>query len=269
MTIKRDLYPLIFDIHGVLLGRREPVGHRTSGDVIRALRKMGYPLRFLTNSSSISHRALVEQLATAGVQAEIDEIYTAAVVVAHYLRTSKTPIKLYVIGSANLRTEIVESCRDNVVCVSPENADTIVISRDPSLNDEVLERLMHASNPRLIATCRDLQFPDGTTMNAGPGPTVKRVETALGREAWVIGKPNTYVLTHVMGLAPEALAGTIVVGDSIEQDVALCKSAGSRSVLVLNEFAAINVENTGNASCRPDHTIEAIDQLFSLLQVAA
>lgn len=269
MTLKQDLDPLIFDIHGVLLGRREPVGHLSPGEVLGVLREFGYPLRFLTNSSSISRHALVEQLASVGIQAKIDEVFTAAVVVAHFLRTSRVPIKLCIIGSANLRTEIIERCRDNVVLVPPEDADTVVISRDPSLNDEVLARLALASNPRLIATCRDLHFPNGSTVNTGPGPTVARVETALRREAWVIGKPNTYVLTHVMGLTPKTLAGTVVVGDSMDQDVELCKSAGSRSVLLLNAVDPANLESMPKSTWRPDHTIAAIDQLLSLLRVAA
>src|SRR5205809_1360798 len=130
---------LVFDIHGVLMGRREPVGHRPPGEVIGALRAAGYPMRFLTNSSSVSRHAFAGQLAAEQVEVMADEIYTAAIVVSHYLLSSRSPSRLYVIGSPVLRDEIATMCGNRVVWVPPEEADTVVVSRDPLLTDEVLE----------------------------------------------------------------------------------------------------------------------------------
>ena len=260
---------LIFDIHGVLIGRREPAGHRSPGAVVAALRRAGHPLRFLTNSSSVSRWMLVEQLAAAGVHAEAGEIFTAAGTVAHYLRSRAEPCRLFLIGSDGLRAEIEHSCGARVAWAAPEQADTVVISRDPSLDKKLLDRLAQASRPRLIATCRDRHFPNGVEVATGPGSTVRYVEQALGRNAWVIGKPNTYVLTEVMGLSAEQLANTIVIGDSLEQDVALCETIGARAVLVVNDPIPAGTESRGTSARHPHHPIRALDQLFSILEVAA
>lgn len=268
------LPPLIFDIHGVLLGRREPEGHAAPGMVLDKLRAAGYPLRFLTNSSSVSRTAMAAQLAAGGIRVAADEIYTAATAVAHYLRASARPRRLHVIGSDSLREEIFQHCGDHVVWASPEETDTVVVSRDPALTDDLLARLARVPALELIATCRDAHFPVGTRVDTGPGPTVSRVEAALGRQAWVVGKPNTYVLTDVMALTPQILSDSVIVGDSLEQDVALCRSVGARSVLVLNESVEArsvkaNAGSQIDALYQPDHAITAIDQLLPLLKVSA
>ena len=96
---KRRRAPVIFDVHGVLLGRREPVGHLSAGAVVAAVREAGHPVRLLTNSSSLPRSELAGQLAAAGVQVSPDEIDTAALGAADYIRRHLAPCRLYVIGS--------------------------------------------------------------------------------------------------------------------------------------------------------------------------
>jgi HAD superfamily hydrolase (TIGR01450 family) len=252
---------LVFDIHGVLMGRREPPGHRQAGEVIAALRDMEYPMLFLTNSSSKSPASLAMQLADSQVEVRVDEIYTGAMVVAHYLRSSSTSSRVYVIGSQVLRNEISTRCADCVRWATPEEADTVVVSRDPSLDDELLLRF-NRSSLRLIATCRDSDFPSDIGREPGPGSTVSRVEGALNLTARVIGKPNTYVLTEVMGLSNEELVQTVIIGDSLWQDIALSRNAGTKSVLLQSDES-----NLPTASpWQPDRVFTAIDQLLELFQ---
>lgn len=264
--------PLVFDIHGVLLGREEPSGHRGAGEVLSELRLAGYPVRFLTNTSSTPRDQLCHQLAKAGIEARESEIYTAAQSVAHHLRRARsdgrTP-SLQVIGSEQLRSEIRAHCGDTVRWAEqPEEADTVVISRDPSLTDALLERLGKCDSLELIATCRDRHFPNGGRVDTGPGTTVERVERALGKRAQVLGKPNPYVLTQVMGLAPEILPYTVVIGDSVDQDIALSRHAGTRSVLLLDAGHEQDPDKP-EPEFQADHTIQALDQLLTLLKVVS
>lgn len=274
--------PVIFDIHGVLLGRTEPPGHRPAGEIVDGLRRAGYPVRFLTNGSSNPRAALCAQLAQAGIEAEAAEVFTAAHSAAHYLRRrgdAGEVRRVWVIGSPALREEIRCGCGRAVEWAAvPEEADTVVVSRDPSLTDDLLARLANVASLDLIATCRDRQFPAGAGLETGPGPTVVRVEQALRRSAHVVGKPNPYVLTQVMGLGAELLPYTVVVGDSPEQDIALARRAGARSVLLAGPGPGSS-PSAGAAPARDpapvasdpsheaDHTIRALDQLMSLLEV--
>jgi arabinose operon protein AraL len=254
---------LVFDIHGVLLGRSEPAGHENAGTVLAALRRAGHPLRFLTNSSSLPRSMLADQLACAGVETRVEEIYTAAITVAHYLRASSGGRRLYLIGSDSLRTEIDSACGSSIQWVGPEKADTLIVGRAPSLDPDLLACLARVPDLRVIATSRDAHFPDGARLAVGPGATVSKVEQALGRLAWVIGKPNPYALTEVMGLDARQLANTVVVGDSLAQDIALCANSNAHSVLVHNDDAP---PDTAGSPWKPDHSIHALDQLFSILK---
>lgn len=264
--------PLVFDIHGVLLGREEPSGHRGAAEVLHALRSAGYPVRFLTNTSSTPRSMLRQQLERVGIQADVAEIYTAAQSVAYHLHqrgAGGDKPRLHVIGSDQLRSEISAHCGDTVIWADqPEEADTVVVSRDPTLSDALLRRLGKSESLELIATCRDRSFPNAGRVHTGPGPTVERVEQALGKRAHVIGKPNPYVLTHVMGLSQAVLPYTVVVGDSIDQDIALSKQGGTRSVLLAAGGSGETID-ASPAALKADHTIHALDQLLSLLEVAS
>ncbi|AXE30526.1 hypothetical protein DK842_11820 [Chromobacterium phragmitis] len=248
--------PLIFDLHGVLLGRREPAGHLAAGEVLRLLRAAGHPVRFLTNSSSVGRPQVVKLLADAGIAAEAEEIYTAAMTVAHYLRRCGRRRRLFVVGSDALRAELDAGCGEWLEWARPEEADTVVASRDPGLDQDTLERLARSRLPQLIATCRDRSFPDGDAHQAGPGVTVARVEQALETRALVLGKPNPYVLSSLMSL-PGHASDCVVIGDSLQQDVALARNAGARAVLV--------GDGGGEDGPSPDYRVDALDQLLHLL----
>jgi arabinose operon protein AraL len=223
---------LVFDIHGVLLGRTEPPGHRPASAVLAALGERGHRIRFVTNGSSVPRAAVAAALTEAGVAATPSDVFTAGTTVGTYLAAGPAPQRVFVIGSDELRKEITRVAGNAVEWSGPADADVVVVSRAPDLDETTLDQLRGNSAVRLVATCRDVRFADGDRLVAGPGPTVERVEHALGKTAHVLGKPNHYVLTEVMGLRPQDIAETLVIGDSVEQDVMLARNAGARWVLL-------------------------------------
>jgi arabinose operon protein AraL len=157
-----------------------------------------------------------------------------------------------------LRDEIARVCGAAVEWASPEAAELVVVSRDPALSDDTLRRLGGNRGARLLATCRDGEFPQQGQQQEGPGRTVIRVEQAMGRTARVLGKPNPYVLRRVMGLTPAQRAATLVVGDSPDQDVGLGRRAGCPTVLLADAASPMR-------GPRPDHRIHRLDQLLELI----
>ena len=240
---------LVFDIHGVLLGRTEPPGHLPAGAVLATLRDLGHRIRFVTNGSSVPRAAMAGALEDAGIAAEPSDVFTTATTVCTYLKANALS-RVFVIGSDVLRKEVEHVAE---LC-GPEEAEVVVVSRDPNLDHAALDAVRE--DVHLLATCRDARFADGDRLVPGPGPTVERVEQALGMTALVLGKPNPYVLTAVMGLSPRDIAETVVIGDSVDQDVQLARNAGARSLLL-----------TGTTS--PDSTspgsIKALDEMLEVL----
>lgn len=185
--------------------------------------------------------------------------------IAHYLRASSKRHRLFAIGSTELRNEITHTCGDYVQWVAPSDAETVIVSRDPALDNAMLDCLASGGDMRVIATCRDQYFPNYNSIEMGPGPTIDRVEKALGRTAYVLGKPNPYVLTAVMGIPASEMSSTLIIGDSIEQDIALSQNAGAVSAL-LTSTSPTKITNTSSISSpKPDYIIQAIDELLTLL----
>jgi arabinose operon protein AraL len=255
---------LVFDIHGVLLGRTEPPGHLPAAAVLARLRDRGYRIRFITNTSSVARATMANALMDAGIAATPSDVFTAATTVGTYLRTSPMPRRLFVIGSDELRREITRVGGDAVQWCGPDEADTVVVSRDPGLDRATLDLLRANGNVRLVATCRDARFPNGGRLEQGPGPTVERVEQALGKTAHVLGKPNHYVLSEVMGLTPQDIAETLVIGDSVEQDVMLARNAGARWLLLAGPATAAEPPPACDPRC-PGRLINALDEMLELL----
>lgn len=251
---------LVFDIHGVLLGRTEPAGRMAAGPVLDKLRGRGYRIRFVTNTSSTSPEALAKSLVAEGIDATPDEVFTAATTVGTYLGAGTVRRNLFVVGSDQLRTEITRIASDTVRLCGPAEADVVVVTRDPDLTEETLDLLRGNRTAQLIATCRDGRFASGAGLAQGPGPTVERVERALGRTAQILGKPNQYVLRAVMRLTPQDIAETVVIGDSIEQDVMLARSAGARWFLLAEPETAAPPSGTGTGQL-----INALDEMLELL----
>ena len=77
---------LLIDIDGVIRQGSNPVPGAVEA-VIR-LRRSGIPLRFVTNTSTMSRRSLRSELQTMGFDLEESEILSAPAAVADYLRNS-------------------------------------------------------------------------------------------------------------------------------------------------------------------------------------
>lgn len=221
---------VVLDIHGVLVGR-DGQDVTPAGEVVAAIRDRGAVLHFLTNASSVGPDGVVELLASAGVGARPEEVLTAADTVAHFLRHRAAGRTVHVIGSDRLRQRLAD-LYPGVRWADPERAGAVVVTRDPTLSEATLDRLARNRQAAIYATCRDDSFHDGSAVTTGPGATVRLLEERLGRQATVLGKPNPYVLTDVLGLSPAQLRTTLVVGDSVSQDVLLARNAGARSVLL-------------------------------------
>lgn len=255
---------LVFDIHGVLLGRTEPPGHLPAGAVLDALRGRGHRISFVTNTSSVPRATMANALVDAGIAATPSEVFTAATTVSTYLKTgSPVPLRVFVIGSAELRREITDIAGDAVRWSGPGEADVVVVSRAPDLDEATVQELRGNSAVQLVATCRDARFADGGRLVQGPGPTVERVEQALGKTAHVLGKPNHYVLTDVMGLSRQDIAETLVIGDSIEQDVMLARNAGARWVLLAGPATEAGPPPADDPWCLGP--VKALDDLLELV----
>jgi ribonucleotide monophosphatase NagD (HAD superfamily) len=99
-------------------------------------------------------------------------------------------------------------------------------------------------------------------MMPGCGPIVSALENAWGRQAkYEVGKPGIMLLEMIANdkkVGPEEI---LVVGDSIESDIAMAKAFGSPSVLIHDISVSKNINSNNQVI-----VLRALNELPALLQ---
>jgi HAD superfamily hydrolase (TIGR01450 family) len=253
------LQRVLFDLHGVLLGHARPPPGVPAGEVISRLRRGGVAVAFVTNSSSSSAPDIVRMLAEAGIEAQPEEAVSAGRAMALYLREHHRSARLLLMGQPGLRQLIEEAAAEPVRWTSAgDDAEVVVVGRAPQLAERELEEAARAGRrgALLLATSDDARFLMRGDLLPGPGQTVRQVEQAMGARARIIGKPDPFILLRGLGLTPQQLQASLVVGDS-SIDVRLGACAGAATAL----FNA-PVDSGGPA---PDWRIDRLEQVLELV----
>lgn len=108
--------------------------------------------------------------------------------------------------------------RDLVLSLKLEdNIGAVIVGFDEHFSyPKMLRAASHLGNPNclFIATNTDERFPMSTNLVVpGTGSIVSAVETAAGRKAFCVGKPNSYIsemITKEYGVDPKR---TLMIGD--------------------------------------------------------
>ena len=196
-----------------------------AAQAVARLREAGIPLRFVTNTSRMSRRMLMEALGRMGLEVTSDDLFTAPAAAAAFLRREN--LRPHLLVHPNLREDFADLPQQepNAVLVTyAEDAFTYV-------NLNVAFRLLRRG-ARLLTTSKTPYFQgeDGLMLDAGP--FVVALEYASGVEATVLGKPaKDFFLDAVasLGCLPEE---TVLVGDDAASDVGGALKAGLRGILV-------------------------------------
>lgn len=229
-----DLTPVravVFDLDGTIYCGNTPVDGAV--ELLLQLRRQGVQIFFCTNNSTKTRQDISVKLNAMNVSALPTEIYSAAYAAAHYLKKNNYS-DVYCFGTTGLCSEL--KLLGVKLVSTPEEAAVVLIGLDMHINYESIARLLPLRNRtfRLVACNRDKYFPsDNGLVQLGCGFIVSLVEDALEKEIdYTVGKPNTYMmdlLAEEHGLAMDEI---VMVGDSLESDIAMAQAAGCRSVLL-------------------------------------
>jgi phospholysine phosphohistidine inorganic pyrophosphate phosphatase len=232
MPTMANRWALLIDLDGVLYEGEEIVPG--SVEALAWVRARAIPHAFVTNTSSVPRRALVEKLTRLGMPAREEEIVTPAVVAAEWLRRNvRAPAALFIARA----TEAEFAGVPQVAADAESGAGCVVIGDlgdgwTFALLNRAFRLLMADPQAELVAlgATRYWRARDGLRLDVGP--FVAALEQASGRRARVLGKPAP----QFFGIALDALgcpaAQAIMVGDDIGIDVRAAQSAGLRGVLV-------------------------------------
>jgi 4-nitrophenyl phosphatase len=201
--------------------------------LIGMLRESGVDVVFFTNNSMKTRASIVEKLVRLGLPATRANTYTSGSAAAGYL-LGRGIGRVAIIGSDGLASEL----ESGGVAISRDGADAqalvvgLVPGFDFSCRPGILDRL--PNDVPLIAANMDMTYPvEGGRLLPGCGAIVSAVEAWLGRSAEeVVGKPGTFMLDLLCREHGVTRADVLVVGDSLDSDIAMARAAGCRSVLI-------------------------------------
>lgn len=195
---------------------------------IARIRAAGVPVRFGTNTTRHPRSVLVERLASFGIEVEAEELFTAPVAAARWLRSQGAQRVSLLLAEAT-HGEFAGFERDDerpewvVVGDLGEGWDYATLNR--------AYRAIHAGSG-LVAIQRNRVWDPGDGLRLDAGPFIAALEYATGVEAVLVGKPAPAFFTTAaasMGITPGRM---VAVGDGVENDVGGAHAAGCLGVAV-------------------------------------
>jgi ribonucleotide monophosphatase NagD (HAD superfamily) len=199
-----------------------------------------------------------------GVKASAEDIITSAYATAMLIKKlsgGEIP-SVFPIGMDGLREELLRAgarvvdsapCRYLAVGLDKHiNYDKICLALDALLDDAVF-----------VACNRDARYPyEGGKLLPGCAAVVGAIQAAIGREPdYYAGKPDTFMLdmlAEMHSLAPEEI---LVVGDSLESDIAMANAFGSPSAHVLSPEGRVQLEISDAAAFMPTVVLDSLADL--------
>lgn len=216
----------LIDLDGTIYQDDDPIAG--AAEAISALRHAKIPFRFATNTTRRSRRAIVEHLRSMGVDTDVEEVLTAPVVAALWLRARNATRVHLLIDDSTLE----DFSGFDLVSKSPEYVVVGDLGQGWSFQALNTAFLHLVDGAQLIAIQKNRFWSSGGELRLDAGPFIAALEYASGQEAIVVGKPSKAFFEAAassLGLEPGSI---VVVGDDLESDIAGAIATGLHGIAV-------------------------------------
>ena len=254
-----DISGFLIDLDGTVYQGDELIPG--ANESIDRLRTREVPLLFTTNTSRKSRRDILASLATLGMDAREDEVFSAPVAAAEWLAGE---------GVDRVQLLVPESTHDDFAefTITDERPEIVLVG---DLGTEfTFERLNQAfravrAGARLVAIHRNRFWLPDTEPTLDAGPFVAALEYGACVEATLVGKPSPAFFRTAAARLGSRVERLAVVGDDVESDIRGARAANLIAIQVrTGKFdAARNAELSEGQ--RAHHIIESIRDLPGLL----
>lgn len=220
--------------------------------------RTGMPHVLLTNNARATPLAYSQKLRGLGIVVEPERILTSGTVAAEHLVRAGTR-RVAVVGPSALRAALADAGLEP--CDRP---DMVVVGIDTALTLADLGRAVRlaAEGARILMTNPDPVVPGPQGPEPETGSVRAYLEAALGRPVESLGKPHRLAFELAcerLGLPAHAV---LVVGDTLETDIAGAAASGMRSALV----ATGNRNHRRDGSAQPTVEVADLTELAGLLR---
>ncbi len=219
-------------------------------DVLREQRK---EFLFLTNNSSKHRRQYAEKIRGLGLPLNEESVLTSGEATALFLKEKHPGASIFLVGTPSLEEEF----RQHGFRLVEQEPQLLVLGFDTTLTYQKLWRLcdfVRAGIP-YIATHPDFNCPTEKGFMPDVGAMIAFVKAATGREPdLVVGKPNRLIVDAAAVKMNLQVNQLVMIGDRLYTDIALGKSSGIVTVLVLS--GETKVGDLQDSPFQPDYTFQ-------------
>jgi HAD superfamily hydrolase (TIGR01458 family) len=250
---------LLLDMDGVLGVSWTPLPG--AAEAVTRLHAAGVPLRVITNTTALPQAKFGALLREAGFPFADDEILTASVLTAAWLRAERPGARVFLLGDAQAAdlagVELVGA---------DESPDVVLLSgADDSFCFEGFNTVLALlrGGAQLVAMHRNLFWVTRRGEKLDAGAYLLGLEAATGLEAVVLGKPapgSFRAGLDALGLPADRVA---MVGDDVENDVLAAQTVGVTGVLV--RTGKFREDQLARASGTPDLVVDSVCDVPALL----
>ena len=228
-------------------------------DLVRAVRDSGRSVGFLTNTSNHSTTRVVAKLQRLGIEADAaDVIMPVDSLAGHPLM--RDAARVWFFGPDDMRQTVAALAP---LAATPDEADLVVLGRDTSLTYDDLADALHVlvRGGRFLAFNVDPRVPvEGGRMLPGTGAIAAALHYASGVQPEVVGKPAPVFFEAAMRRLRTTAERAVMVGDTLDSDIAGGASVGMRTVLVGKARPS-----TREPAPVPDHHVSSLREVWGLI----
>jgi HAD superfamily hydrolase (TIGR01450 family) len=198
---------------------------------VEKMRSLGLRVFFCTNNSSSPRSAIAGKLIKMGISCDEKDVVSSGFMALRYALSNN--MKNVCISGTE---EFINEFRiRGINPVSESEAENLIISMDTNVDYPKITKAVRAAlrSERIIVCNYDRLFPKEDGVYPGCGAIVSAVLFCSGRNAYkVLGKPGTHMMEYVSEITGYSADEMMVIGDSLESDIAMADAYGSPSVLV-------------------------------------
>ncbi len=236
---------------------------------IRKLIEKGIEYLFVTNSTLFSREFYARKLRKLGIPADKDKIITAAYATYKYVerKEGSNEFSVFLLGENGLKKELSKLKCQFLKATSPQRSDYVIVALDRKITYAKLCKatwdIMDGAD--FIGVNNDALWPIENGFMPGVGVFVSALETATGKKAYIVGKPNTFMLELAIEKVKVPASRILMVGDKLDSDIVMGNKAGVHTALVLTGVTSLSELNDAKGELKPEIVVKDLIELCSVI----
>jgi HAD superfamily hydrolase (TIGR01450 family) len=264
---------VLFDIDGVLVTSWKPIGGAAAALVTLAEHQIARS--YLTNTTTRTRVQIADLLTAAGMAVTPDEVITAAVLTADFVRDRYPDARCFVVNSGDVADDMpgidIVSSVDTRGGPMPDRPDVVLLGGAGPEYDHVTLSWVYdwmAQGVPVVAMHRSTAWTTTDGLRIDTGMYLLGMEEVSGRKATAVGKPapeGFLASAARLGVEPDEM---YMVGDDLNNDVIAGQVVGMTGVLVrTGKFRQDTLDRwaADEFAMQPNHVIDSVADLPELL----